>query len=84
VVLCANETLIARFREGLQNGGYLRYTELVSQKQNTTALAAPQLSPAPVGSQVASSQQGVALPPQIAGEVKTTALNISGFQYLEW
>lgn len=83
VVLCANETLINRFKDGVQNGGYLRYTELVSQNQNMNVLT-PQLSPAPVNQTGIVPQQGITLPQQIAGEVKTAVLHIPGFQYLEW
>lgn len=43
VVLCANETLIARFREALQNGGYLRYTEFVSQQHKIVLGGQPQV-----------------------------------------
>lgn len=52
IVLCANETLIARFREAHQNGGYLRLTEFVSQQnkivlggQQAQVLAAQQAQP---------------------------------------
>lgn len=44
VVLCANETIIGRFRDGFCNGGYLRNTELVSHSKNYNMLT-PQLGP---------------------------------------
>lgn len=80
VVLCANETLISRFRDAILNGGYLRHTELISQNKNSVVLAANQVNTPASPSAV----PGVILPPQIAGEVKVAALNINGFQYLEW
>ena len=85
VVLCANESLIARFRDGNQNGGYLKYTEFVSQS-NKLVLGQPQLSPAPgnTAASVVQVQPGQQLPVQIASEVKTAVLHIPGFQYLEW
>lgn len=87
VVLCANENLIGRFREGTQNGGYLRYTEFVSQ-QNKLVLGQPQLhnsaSPANTAASVVQVQPGQQLPAQIASEVKTAVLHVPGFQYLEW
>lgn len=85
VVLCANETIIARFREGTQNGGYLKFTESVSQSGNLM-LGTPQLSPSPAtaAASVVQVQPGIQLPTQIASEVKTAVLRIPGFQYLEW
>lgn len=85
VVLCANETLIGRFREGLQNGGYLKFTEQVSQG-NGLVLGGSQISPSPANaaSSIVQVQAGVQLPTQIASEVKTAVLRIPGFQYLEW
>lgn len=85
VVLCANETLIARFREGLQNGGYLKFTDQVSQG-NGLVFGASQISPSPATatSSMVQVQAGVQLPTQIASEVKTAVLRIPGFQYLEW
>lgn len=85
VVLCASETLISRFRDASQNGGYLRYTEFISQNNNL-GLGQPQLSPAPANAtaSVVQVQPGVQLPAQMAGEVKTAVLHIPGFQYLEW
>lgn len=85
VVLCANETIIARFREGAQNGGYLKFTESVSQAGNLM-LGTPQLSPSPATAtaSVVQVQPGIQLPAQIASEVKTAVLRIPGFQYLEW
>lgn len=87
VVLCANETLISRYRDGAQNGGYLRYTEFVSQ-QNKLVLGQPQLhnsaSPSNSAASVVQVQPGQQLPAQIASEVKTAVLHIPGFQYLEW
>lgn len=86
VVLLANETLIQRFRDGSANGGYLRNTELISQNKNAVVIASTtQLAnsgPASPSSLV--SQPGMALPSQVAGEVKVQALGINGFQYLEW
>ena len=85
VVLLANETLITRFREGNFNGGYLRNTELISQNKNAVVLASTQLSSTgPASPSALVSQPGIVLPTQIAGEVKVAALNINGFQYLEW
>lgn len=85
VVLCANETLIGRFRDGNNNGGYLRYTEFVSQN-NKIVLGQPQMSPSPatVANSVVQVQPGAQLPAQIASEVKTAVLHVPGFQYLEW
>ena len=84
VVLCANEQLIGRFRDGLHNGGYLRHTELISQNKNLVVLAPPQLNSSPVSSGNVGAQPGLSLPTQIAGEVKTAVLHIPGFQYLDW
>lgn len=85
VVLCANETLIGRFKDGVNNGGYLRYTEFVSQS-NKIVLGQPQLTPSPASgsNSVVQVQPGVQLPAQIASEVKTSVLHVPGFQYLEW
>lgn len=83
VVLCANETIMNRFREGMQNGGYLKFTEQVSQ--NDGLVFAPQISPQPTTtSSIVQVQPGAQLPTQIASEVKTAVLRIPGFQYLEW
>lgn len=57
VVLCANETLISRFKEGNQNGGYLRYTELVSEN-NKIGLGQSQLNQSPVST---SSSSGISV-----------------------
>ena len=84
VVLCANETLIGRFREGTHNGGYLRHTELISQHKNTVVLAPPQMSSGPASPSAVGQTSTQSVPPQIAGEVKLAVLQISGFQYLEW
>lgn len=81
VVLCANEAIINRFREGLQNGGYLKFTEQVSQSDGL--VFASQISPQPTAT-AAIVQPGIQLPTQIASEVKTAVLRIPGFQYLEW
>lgn len=85
VVMCASETLISRFRDASQNGGYLRYTEFISQNNNLV-LGQPQLSPAPTNTpaSVVQVQPGVQLPAQMASEVHTAVLHIPGFQYLEW
>lgn len=85
VVLCSNETIISRFRDGTQNGGYLKFTELVSQSGNLV-LGTPQLSPSPASTaaSVVQVQPGAQLPTQIASEVKTAVLRVPGFQYLEW
>lgn len=85
VVLCANETLIGRFREGALNGGYLKFTEQVSQS-GALVLGGPQISPSPAtaAASVVQVQPGAQLPAQIASEVKTAVLRIPGFQYLEW
>lgn len=84
VVLCANETIIGRFREGLQNGGYLKFTEQVSQSGGLV-LGQSQISPQPTTTtSMVQVQQGAQLPAQIASEVKTAVLRIPGFQYLEW
>lgn len=83
VVVCANETIIGRFREGVQNGGYLKFTEVVSQSGGL--VFAPQISPQPQASgSMVQVQPGCQLPTQIASEVKTAVLRIPGFQYLEW
>lgn len=85
VVLCSNETIIGRFRDGTQNGGYLKFTEMVSQNGNLM-LGTPQLSPSPAttAASMVQVQPGAQLPAQIASEVKTAVLRIPGFQYLEW
>lgn len=83
VVLCANETLISRFREGTQNGGYLKFTEQVSQS-NGLVLGQISPSPAAAAASLVQVQPGAQLPAQIASEVKTAVLRIPGFQYLEW
>lgn len=88
VVLCANETIIGRFREGVQNGGYLKFTEQVSQSDKGLVFASQINSPQPTASAsslVTTVQPGASqLPAQIASEVKTAILRIPGFQYLEW
>lgn len=82
-VLCANETIIGRFREGTHNGGYLKFTEQVSQ--NSGLVFASQISPQPTTTtSLVQVQPGAQLPAQIASEVKTAVLRIPGFQYLEW
>lgn len=84
VVVCANETIIGRFREGMQNGGYLKFTEQVSQSGGLV-FTHSQISPQPATSgSIVQVQPGCQLPAQIASEVKTAVLRIPGFQYLEW
>ncbi|XP_055300472.1 WD repeat and FYVE domain-containing protein 3 isoform X2 [Sitodiplosis mosellana] len=83
VVVCANETIIGRFREGMQNGGYMKFTEQVSQSGGLVFTS--QISPQPASSgSIVQVQPGCQLPAQIASEVKTAVLRIPGFQYLEW
>lgn len=83
VVVCANETIIGRFRDGLQNGGYLKFTEQVSQSGGLVFTS--QISPQPQSSgSIVQVQPGCQVPVQIASEVKTAVLRIPGFQYLEW
>lgn len=50
VVLCANETIIGRFREGVQNGGYLKFTEQVSQSDKGIVFAPQITAPQPTAS----------------------------------
>uniref|UniRef100_A0A1B0A860 WD repeat and FYVE domain-containing protein 3 n=1 Tax=Glossina pallidipes TaxID=7398 RepID=A0A1B0A860_GLOPL len=87
VVICANESFLVRFRDSTHNGGYLRFTEMVSQKK-IIGIGAKQLNARSSGnpSTVIVSTANVLqhLPTQIAGEVRTAALNIPGFQMLEW
>ncbi|XP_037812431.1 WD repeat and FYVE domain-containing protein 3 isoform X2 [Lucilia sericata] len=87
VVVCANESFLVRFRDSTHNGGYLRFTEMVSQKK-TMGIGAQQLSNRPSSGSgtviVSSSNVLQHLPTHIAGEVRTAALNIPGFQMLEW
>ncbi|XP_036321880.1 WD repeat and FYVE domain-containing protein 3 isoform X2 [Rhagoletis pomonella] len=87
VVVCANENFMVRFRDSTHNGGYLRFTEMVSQKK-ILALGAPQLNTGVQntgGSVIVTTANVVQhLPTQIAGEVRTIALSIPGFQTLEW
>uniref|UniRef100_A0A1A9X279 WD repeat and FYVE domain-containing protein 3 n=1 Tax=Glossina brevipalpis TaxID=37001 RepID=A0A1A9X279_9MUSC len=86
VVICANESFLVRFRDSTHNGGYLRFTEMVSQKKmiriGAKQLGARSSNPSTVIVSTANVLQH--LPTQIAGEVKTAALNIPGFQMLEW
>lgn len=81
VVVCANENFMVRFRDSTHNGGYLRFTEMVSQKK-MLALGAPQLNTGTqsnAGSVIVTTANVVQhLPTQIAGEVRTTALSIPG------
>lgn len=84
VVLLSKESIIARFREGVMNGGYLRHTELISQNKNLVVLAPPQLSQSNVGVNSSGPGNATAQPTQIAGEVKTALLHIPGFQHLEF
>ncbi|TMW45869.1 hypothetical protein DOY81_009049, partial [Sarcophaga bullata] len=87
VVVCANESFLIRFRDSTHNGGYLRFTEMVSQKK-TMGIGAQQLSNRPASGTstviVTSSNVLQHFPTHIAGEVRTAALNIPGFQMLEW
>ncbi|XP_055847784.1 WD repeat and FYVE domain-containing protein 3 [Episyrphus balteatus] len=87
VVVCANECFLARFRDSTHNGGYLRFTELISQKKSI-CLGGPQLgsggSTTNGGVMVSSSNPNTQLPSQIAGEVRTSVLHVPGFQMLEW
>lgn len=83
VVVCASETIIGRFREGVQNGGYLKFTEQVSQCGGL--VFSSQISPQPQSSaSIVQVQPGCQLPAQIASEVKTALLRVPGFQFLEW
>lgn len=81
VVVCANENFMVRFRDSTHNGGYLRFTEMVSQKK-MLALGAPQLNTgaqSSAGSVIVTTANVIQhLPTQIAGEVRTTALSIPG------
>ncbi|KAH8377111.1 hypothetical protein KR093_003521 [Drosophila rubida] len=88
VVICANESFLVRFRDATHNGGYLRFTEMVSQRK-LLGLGAQQLNQRPsngTGTVIVATPQNTIqhLPTQIAGEVRTAALNIPGFQLLEW
>ncbi|XP_030377443.1 WD repeat and FYVE domain-containing protein 3 [Scaptodrosophila lebanonensis] len=88
VVICANESFLIRFRDATHNGGYLRFTEMVSQRK-PLGLGAQQLNARPsngTGTVIVATPQNTIqhLPTQIAGEVRTAALNIPGFQLLEW
>ncbi|XP_073823647.1 LOW QUALITY PROTEIN: WD repeat and FYVE domain-containing protein 3-like [Musca autumnalis] len=88
VVICANESFLVRFRDSTHNGGYLRFTEMVSQKKSM-GIAAQQLNARPstgTGTVIVATTQNTIqhLPTHIAGEVRTAALNIPGFQTLEW
>ncbi|XP_055386714.1 WD repeat and FYVE domain-containing protein 3 isoform X2 [Condylostylus longicornis] len=82
VVVCANESFMVRFRDATHNGGYLKFTELISQKKSI-CLGATQLSGGPASNGVMQANLSH-LPSQIAGEVKTSVLHIPGFQMLEW
>nr|NP_608968.2 blue cheese [Drosophila melanogaster]AAF52302.4 blue cheese [Drosophila melanogaster] len=88
VVICANESFLVRFRDATHNGGYLRFTEMVSQRK-MLGLGAQQLNQRPTngtGTVIVATPQNTIqhLPTQIAGEVRAAALNIPGFQLLEW
>ncbi|BFF93489.1 WD repeat and FYVE domain-containing protein 3 [Drosophila madeirensis] len=88
VVVCANESFLVRFRDATHNGGYLRFTEMVSQRK-MMGLGAQQLNQRPsngTGTVIVATPQNTIqhLPTQIAGEVRPAALNIPGFQLLEW
>ncbi|ALC38357.1 bchs [Drosophila busckii] len=88
VVVCANESFLVRFRDATHNGGYLRFTEMVSQRK-MLGLGAQQLNQRPnngTGTVIVATPQNTIqhLPTQIAGEVRPAALNIPGFQLLEW
>ncbi|KAH8413938.1 hypothetical protein KR009_000634 [Drosophila setifemur] len=88
VVVCANESFLVRFRDATHNGGYLRFTDMVSQCK-TLSLGAQHLNQRPtnaVGTVIVATPQNTIhhLPTQIAGEVRQAALNIPGFQLLEW
>lgn len=88
VVICANDSFLVRFRDATHNGGYLRFTEMVSQRK-MLGLGAQQLNQRPsngTGTVIVATPQNTIqhLPTQIAGEVRTAALNIPGFQLLEW
>ncbi|XP_068150456.1 LOW QUALITY PROTEIN: WD repeat and FYVE domain-containing protein 3 [Drosophila tropicalis] len=88
VVVCANESFMVRFRDATHNGGYLRFTEMVSQRK-MMGLGAQQLNQRPTngtGTVIVATPQNTIqhLPTQIAGEVRPAALNIPGFQLLEW
>lgn len=82
VVVCANESFLSRFRDATHNGGYLRFTEMVSQRK-MLGLGAQQLNQRPsngTGTVIVATPQNTIqhLPTQIAGEVRTAALNIPG------
>jgi len=82
VVICANESFLVRFRDATHNGGYLRFTEMVSQRK-MMGLGAQQLNQRPTngtGTVIVATPQNTIqhLPTQIAGEVRAAALNIPG------
>lgn len=83
VVICANENFMVRFRDSTHNGGYLKYTELISKKKSI-CLGPTQLGSTPGNPSSIISQPNSQLPSQIAGEVRTSALHVPGFQMLEW
>ncbi|KAJ9586850.1 hypothetical protein L9F63_019532, partial [Diploptera punctata] len=71
VVLCSCSSLLQKFREGSNNGGWLRDTELVMQNKMAVVLG---------------YQLGASTPKTPGGprEVKSEALYVPGFQRLNW
>lgn len=81
VITCANESFLIRFRDTTHNGGYLRYTELVSQKK-VIGIGAQHLNNRPTNNvntvTVTAANAIQHLPTQMAPEVRTDVLNLSG------
>lgn len=83
VVLCANDTIIGRFREGSMNGGYMKNTEVVSQNKDMLLLSATQTATA--ATNLKKPQDLVASTLAKPGdESKSQFMNCSCFTYLEW
>nr|XP_029733035.1 LOW QUALITY PROTEIN: WD repeat and FYVE domain-containing protein 3-like [Aedes albopictus] len=83
VVLCANDTIIGRFREGTMNSGYMKNTEVVSQNKDMLLLSATQSTTA--SANLKKPQDLVASTLAKPGdEAKSQFMNCSGFTYLEW
>ncbi|CAG9764999.1 unnamed protein product [Ceutorhynchus assimilis] len=71
VAACSSPFLICRFRDGTSNGGWLRYSEQVTQSKVAVVLGCPTAPHSPLaGSEGAKSVN--------------EALHIPGFQFLGW
>ncbi|XP_055626946.1 WD repeat and FYVE domain-containing protein 3 isoform X2 [Toxorhynchites rutilus septentrionalis] len=80
VVVCANETIITRFRESVVYSNYLKNSEFMIQKKDVILFTSAQTS---VSSNSKTPQELVSSA-SVSDDSRTKILQTSGFNYLDW